>query len=171
MAKHSWLWTPLALVVLAGGSYLIYRALAPPELPDGILYGNGHIEGTEVTVASEATGRVIASNLIEGGTVGAGGVLVRLDDTDLETQLSRAQAQQQLAIAKRQRLTADVATARHHLANAEIDAQRAAALARKGAMSVARSEQYSNLLAEGRSHVATLSDAIAASIARVRAAE
>src|SRR5579863_7107127 len=122
MAKHSWLWTPLALVVLAGSSYLIYRALAPPQLPDGILYGNGHIEGTEVTVASEVTGRVVASNLIEGGTVEAGGVLVRLDDTDLETQLARAQAQQQLAIAERQRLTADVATARHHLANAEIDA-------------------------------------------------
>jgi HlyD family secretion protein len=51
-------------------------------LPDGLLYGNGHIEGTEIRVSSEVTGRIIKSRLVEAKTVAAGDLLVRIDDTD-----------------------------------------------------------------------------------------
>ena len=61
MLKRTWLWTPIALVVLAAGSYVLYRWLTPPALPEGLLYGGGRIEGTEVTVASEVTARVLES--------------------------------------------------------------------------------------------------------------
>ena len=53
----------LVLVLLAGGSYGLYAYLTPPPLPDGLLYGNGHIEGTEIRVSSEVTGRVTAAGI------------------------------------------------------------------------------------------------------------
>lgn len=89
MLMRSWIWTPLLLVILAAGSYAAYRWLAPPTLPDGFLYGGGRIEGTEVTVASEVSARVLDSVLVEGAEVQRGQELVRLDTQDLQTQLER----------------------------------------------------------------------------------
>ena len=74
--------TPMVVVLLAAGSYGLYAHLTLQPLPDGLLYGNDHIEGTEIRVSSEVTGRIIESRLVEAKTVAAGDLLVHIDDTD-----------------------------------------------------------------------------------------
>jgi HlyD family secretion protein len=59
--NRAWILTPLFFVVLAAGSYGLFVYLTPLPLPEGLLYGNGHIEGTEVRVASEVTGQILES--------------------------------------------------------------------------------------------------------------
>jgi HlyD family secretion protein len=61
----TWVWTPALLVALAAGSYALFRYLSP-EPPPGLIYGDGHIDGTEIRVASEVAGRVVESRLVEG---------------------------------------------------------------------------------------------------------
>lgn len=169
MLKRTWIWTPIALVALAAGSYVAYRWLTPPGLPEGLLYGSGRIEGTEVTVASEVTARVLESALIEGATVAAGQPLVRLDEADIKAQLDRAQAEREAALRERDRLQRDLRTAEHHLKNARTDDARYAALARDGTIPVQRRDQAANLLAEAEGRVQTLKTAMTQADARIEA--
>lgn len=169
MLKRTWIWTPIVLAALAAGSYAIYRSLTPPALPEGVLYGGGRIEGTEVTVASEVSGRVLESALVEGARVRAGDVLVHLDGADLKTQLDRAVAERDAALRERDRLRRDLATARHHLETAQIDDRRYAALAREGTIAVQRREQAANVLAEAQGRVETLATAMSQVNARIEA--
>lgn len=171
MVKRTWIWTPVLLIALAGGSYATYRWLTPPLLPEGILYGNGHIEGTPVIVSSQATGRVIASTLVEGAGVRSGQALVRLDDADLKAQLASAEAQRTLALAQLAGLRAQMRMAEHHLANAEADVRRTATLTNQGAMSVEEEEAFANTLAAAREHVGALTAEIAGGAARIHAAD
>lgn len=80
MTKRTWIWTPVTVVAIALASYLLYLALRPPAPPPGLLYGNGHIEGTEVAVSAEVSGRVVESPIEEGQKVAAGALLARLGD-------------------------------------------------------------------------------------------
>lgn len=169
MLKRTWVWTPIALVALAAGSYVTYRWLTPPGLPEGLLYGGGRVEGTEVTVASEVAARVLESALVEGATVRAGQQLVRLDEADIRTQLDRAQAERQAAVRERDRFRRDLRTAEHHLVNARTDDQRYAALAQDGTVPVQRRDQASNALAEAQGRVETLTTAMSQANARIEA--
>lgn len=169
MLKRTWVWTPIVLVALAAGSYVTYRWLTPPGLPEGLLYGNGRIEGTEITVASEVTARVLESALIEGGSVRAGQQLVRLDDADLKTQLDRAQAEREAALRERDRLQRDLRTAEHHLKNARTDDERYAALVRDGTIPLQQRDQVANVLAEAEGRVQTLTTDILQADARIEA--
>ncbi len=169
MLKRTWVWTPIALVALAAGSYVTYRWLTPPGLPEGLLYGGGRIEGTEVTVASEVTARVLESALIEGANVRAGAVLVRLDEADIKTQLDRAQAEREAALRERDRVQRDLRTAQHHVENARKDDQRYAALVRDGTIPQERREQSANALAEAEGRVEVLTTGITQANARIAA--
>lgn len=169
MLKRTWLWTPILLVALAAGSYAAYRWLTPPALPEGLLYGGGRIEGTEVIVSSEVAARVLESTLIEGARVRAGDVLVRLDATDIEAQRDRARAERDAARRERERLARDLTTAEHHLATARRDDQRYEALVREGTIPVQRREQAANVLAEAQGRVAALNAALTQANARIEA--
>lgn len=169
MLKRTWLWTPILLVALAAGSYAAYRWLAPPTLPEGLLYGGGRIEGTEVTVSSEVAARVLESRLIEGAAVRLGEVLVRLDAKDIEAQRDRARAERDAARRERERLARDLATAEHHLATARRDDQRYEALVREGTIPVQRREQAANILAEAEGRVAALNAALTQADASIEA--
>lgn len=169
MWKRTWLWTPFVLGALAAGSYLAYRWLTPPGLPEGLLYGNGRIEGTEVTVASEVAARVLESALVEGAGVRAGEMLVRLDEADIKTQLARAQAERSAALRERDRLQRDLRTAEHHLKNARTDDARYATLARDGTIPVQRREQAANVLAEAEGRVEALTTAMIQASSRIEA--
>lgn len=57
------------------------------------LTASGTIEATQVTVASEVSGRVIEVAVDEGDEIQQGQVIVRLDDTLLQAQISQAEAQ------------------------------------------------------------------------------
>lgn len=136
------------LAILAGGGYLyvdLYNSSAEPEsnlerisaaviefiknfrssdLPGGILYGNGQVEGTEVRVSAEVSGRVIESTLVEGRAVKSGDLLVRLDDADLKAHLAEAEAERKAVEANRSNLLAQIGTWTHHFKTAETDLAR-----------------------------------------------
>jgi HlyD family secretion protein len=162
VAKRAWLATPLLLLVLAAGSYGLYVYLAPASLPDGFLYGNGHIEGTEVRVASEVTGRVVDSQLIEGKAVAAGDRLVRIDDTDLRIQLKQAQAARADLEQVQMRQQAELEPLRHHLATAQSDLARYRLLAQSGIAAPQRLEQAENAFQEAQRQVTSLEGQISA---------
>lgn len=169
MRERTWLWTPILLVALAAGSYAAYRWLTPPTLPEGILYGGGRIEGTEVTVSSEVAARVLESTLSEGATVRMGEVLVRLDAKDIEAQRDRARAEREAALRERERLARELATAEHHLVTARRDDQRYESLVREGTIPVQRREQAANALAEAQGRRAALAAALSEATARIEA--
>jgi len=171
MLKRTWLWTPIALLALAAGSYGLYKWLTPAALPQGLLYGGGRIEGTEVTVASEVAARVLESKLVEGISLRAGDELVRLDETDIRSQLDRAQAEREAAARERDRLSRDLRTAEHHLATARTDYKRYESLARDGTIPVQRRDLASNALAEAQGRVETLAAAITQANARIKAVD
>lgn len=119
-----WLWLPLALLVLAIGSYLAYEALQPEPLPEGLLYANGHVEGTEVRLRAQVAGQVEEMGFEEGQTVEAGRLLVQLEQEDYRTNLALAEAEREAADAEREVVQSQLAPWRHHLETAEREEQR-----------------------------------------------
>ena len=161
VVKQAWLATPLVLILLAAGSYGLYVYLTPTPLPDGLLYGNGHIEGTEIRVSSEVTGRVIDSRLVEGKTVAAGDLLVRIDDTDARIQLNQSQAAKADLEQLRARQETELIPLRHHLATAQADLERYRSLKESGTASVQRLDQAENAFQEAQRQAAALEGQIA----------
>ena len=133
--KANWLWSLAALIVLAGSSYGLYVYLQPKPLPDGILYGNGRVEATEVRIASEVAGRIVESRLVEGRIFRKGDLLVQIDDTDLKLRLAQAQADRLALNRNRAKTSAAVQVAGHHTMTAESNATRYRNLAAAGAAS------------------------------------
>jgi len=156
MKQARWVWMGLALASIGAGSLAAYLALRPPALPDGVLYGNGHIEGIEVRVAAEVPGRIAEMHFEEGRRVGAGDVLTRLDDEDFVLRLSQARAGEAAAVAAIQRTEGELATAHHHRMTAENDVKRYEALAERGTVSPQRLDGARNAFEEAKSRVATL---------------
>jgi multidrug resistance efflux pump len=115
-----------------------------------VLCGNGRIEGPEVWVSAEVTGRVVESSLVEGSTVEGGDLLVRLEDADLRGALAQARAE---AAAIRQEIAAieeELATARHHLQTAEQDLACYRGLQERGTVAPQRLEHAENIAWEAR---------------------
>ncbi|PZU46071.1 MAG: glycoside hydrolase family 43 [Sphingomonas sp.] len=85
-----------AAVVVAG--FLLWSALRPSGLPEGIVSGNGRIEAVEIDIASRTPGRILEILTNEGQMVQAGEVVARMDTETLRAQLSEAKAQLALAV-------------------------------------------------------------------------
>jgi len=169
MRLPTWLKTGLVLLVIAAGSYGLYTYLQQPPLPDQVIYGNGRIEATEVRVAPEVGGRVVANQIREGDTVTRGATLITLDDTELKLQTAAAEANVEAQRAERKRLDAELTIAQHHLASAQNDLDRARELEAKGSASTTEREQAENAFAEASGKVAALEAEIAAVDARIEA--
>lgn len=168
--RKTWLWTLLVMAVMAAGSYGAFLWLAPPVLPDGILYGNGQIEATEITVSAEVGGKVLESNLIEGRAVNAGDVLVRLDDTDVRLRLAQAEAQARSAERTSAQVAQQLTTWRHHLETAVADLKRYRALSDAGTVAAQALERAQNQEKEARGQVGALRAQQAQSEANLEAA-
>ncbi|MGD9601809.1 MAG: HlyD family secretion protein [Gammaproteobacteria bacterium] len=168
--RTAWLWTAIVLLLIAGGSYGLYVYLKPAPLPAQLLYGNGHVEGTEVKVAAEVAGRVVESRLVEGRTVTAGALLVRLDDTDPRLNKARAEAEADALGQERERLERELQVWRHHLRTAESDLARYQELKERGTVPPQRLEQAENAFREAQGRVAALEAGIGAIDKRITAA-
>lgn len=168
--KRTWLWTAFVLTLVAGGSYGLYVYLKAAPLPVQVLYGNGHIEGTEVRVAAEVAGRVTESRLIEGNTVANGDLLVRLDDTDPKLNQARAEAEVDALVQERERQQRELEVWRHHLRTAERDLARYQELQERGTIPSQRLEQAENAFREAQGRVAALEAGISATAGRITAA-
>ena len=137
----------IILAVLGGvvvAAYGLFVVLTPPTLPAQVLYGNGHLEGTDVQVSSEIPGRVIESTVVEGRKVSAGDMLVRLDDADLRIKLAQAQAELAAVESVVSQIRAELDAAQHHARTAADDLQRYQDLNNRGAASKQRVEQAQN---------------------------
>jgi HlyD family secretion protein len=91
---------------------------------NGAIIASGFIEGTEVTIASESSGRIAEMMVDRGDTVQRGDVLVRLDGAVLQSQRLEAEAGLAAAQANLDRVQAgarpeEIAAARAALAQAE----------------------------------------------------
>lgn len=163
--KKSWLWTPVVLVMAAALSYGLFIYLRPPLLPEGFLYGNGHIEGTEVNVSAEISGRVIESNLVEGRSVEANALLVRLDDAELQAQVGEVRAQKAALNSTLASLEAQQRTWEHHLQTAKADTERFRALSQTRKVSEQALDNAENQEQEARGRL----DALAAQLRETKA--
>jgi HlyD family secretion protein len=168
--SRGWLGGALAVLLLAAGSYALYRHLEPRPLPPGILYGNGHVEGTEVRVAAEVGGRVLDSALVEGEPVAAGAPLLRIDPADYEIALKQARADLLTLDAEARGIGDELATWRHHLASAERELERYRRLGAQGSVSPQRLEEATDREREARGRVDALEARLAANRARQEAA-
>lgn len=166
----TWMWTAVILLLIAGGSYGLYVYLRPAPLPVQVLYGNGHVEGTEVRIAAEVAGRVVGSRLVEGGLVADGDLLVRLDDTEPRLNKARAEAEVDALGQERERLERELDVWRHHLRTAENDLARYGKLKDRGTVSPQRLEQAQNAFREAQGRVAALEAGIGAAGKRIIAA-
>lgn len=155
--RKTWLWTLVGMIGLAGISYALFLWLSPPALPEGILYGNGRIEATEVTVSAEVAGRVLESTLVEGRTVRKNDLLMRLDETDLKTRLRQAEANAAVAQRTQVQIERQIVTARHHVQTADIDLARYRKLRETGNVSSQMLDRVENQQREARGQVETLS--------------
>ena len=84
----------IAIVLLAGGGagYYAWKAAHPP-LPLGISVGNGRIEADEIDIATKFAGRVAGLSVDIGDMVAPGQVVARMDTSEIEQSLSKAEAQ------------------------------------------------------------------------------
>ena len=169
--RRTWIWTALLLATLAGGSYGLYLYLRPPPLPEQLLYGNGHIDGTEVQVAAEVAGRVVESRLVEGVTVLRGDLLLRLDDTDSTLKKERAEAEIEVQRRERERAERELQVWRHHQSTAERNLARYQELRERGTVTPQRVEQEQNTFQEARGRVAALEAELGATDGRIEAAQ
>ncbi|MBQ0720180.1 MAG: efflux RND transporter periplasmic adaptor subunit [Gammaproteobacteria bacterium] len=137
----SWIITPLMVVLIAAGSYFFYISTLPPELDEGFLYGNGHIEGTEVNISAEVSGRVLKSNLLEGSTMKKGELLVELDATEQTAALAVAAAQRNALEFEQKHIVEQLQTWQDNLATADRDLVRYTALRKRGIVTVQKLDQ------------------------------
>lgn len=156
MRVKGWVWTAIGILLVAGASYIAFKALRQPELPENILYGNGHIEGTEVAVSAEVSGQVIESHLAEGKAVSADELLVRLDDADLQAKLAQAKAQTEALRQTQNRIGAELGTWRHHLDTAREDLARFRTLRKQGTITPKQLNEAEDRFREAQGHVHSL---------------
>src|SRR5512145_2869965 len=168
--KKTWLWTPALLVVLAAASYGIFLYLTPRATSPGFLYGNGHIEGTEVRIGAEVAGRIVETRLVEGSTIVKGDVLLRIDDQDLQIRVAQAKAQETAIDWERGRIEEELQTARHHLETTQRDVRRYRDLQERGTASPQRLEQSENAFQEARGRVNAMQTLLSEIDARLEAA-
>lgn len=170
MRKTS-LWTALVLVGLAAASLALYLVLRPTPLPEQVLYGNGHVEGDEIRIASEIAGRIVESNLVEGKHYMPGTLLLRLDDSDLLLQKRRAEAQVEAQRQTKKRVGREVEIWRHHLKTAQVDLQRYQKLKAQGTIPAQQMEQAENAFEEARGRIEVLEAEAKAAGSLISAAE
>lgn len=170
MKARGWIWTAIGIFLVAGASWIAFEALRPPGLPAGILYGNGHIEGTEVALSAEVSGQVLESRLEEGRIVTAGELLVRLDDADLKAKLAQAEAERAALQQTQDRIGIELGTWRHHLATAREDLARFRTLRREGTISPKQLNEVEDRFRETEGRVQVLETQQRESVARLEAA-
>ena len=123
---------------------------------------SGYVEATEVRVAPEVGGRLLEVKVAEGDRVAAGDVIARIDTSDAQLALRRAQAdrdqaQAQLALLRAGSRAEDVRQAQAQLQGAQADVKAAQADADSAAADVQR---FENLLRANAGSVKQRDDAV-----------
>ncbi len=104
--KRRWVGTVLTVLLLVAAAAALgwrwwERTYNRP--PENIIRASGTIEAEEIEVASELSGRVVATYVDEGDSVEEGQVLIQLDDALARAQLKQAEAALEMAQANLRR--------------------------------------------------------------------
>jgi HlyD family secretion protein len=84
----------LLLLAIGGvGGAIYWLKYSQPSLPAGIVSGNGRLEADEIDISTKFAGRIAEMLVDEGDVVKAGQVVARMDTSDIETSLKKAEAQ------------------------------------------------------------------------------
>lgn len=154
--RKTWLWVAAVVALNVCFGYFSLLALQSPALPRGILYGNGHIEGTEIAVSAEVSSRVLESRLEEGRSAAKGDLLVRLDDAEPAARLQQTRARIKALTLEQARVEVQLKTARHHLETAVADLARYQDLHQEKVFTPQKLSQVENTVAEARNQVNVL---------------
>ncbi len=135
---------PLAVIA---GAVVIAACAEPP--PSNELRVSGHVEATEVRVAAEVGGRLVALTVAEGDRLQAGDIVARVDTRDVELEIGRAEAEREAAEAQVRLLEAGARPEDVRQAQAQIDALEAeiAAIDAELVAATADRERFESLLA------------------------
>jgi HlyD family secretion protein len=170
----------IALLVAAG---LIVGSAACRNRNGDTPRASGYVEATEVRVAAEVGGRVIEMTADEGRRVAAGDVLARLDTSDLEITIRRAEADRDQAAAQLRLLQAGARGEDVRQARAQADSARADTAAAEAELRAASDDlqRFEALLAanagsrkqrdDAATRVSVAAARVTAARERVRAAE
>jgi HlyD family secretion protein len=136
---------------------------------------SGYVEATEVRVAAEVGGRLLEMHADEGRQVSAGDVLARLDTSDLEIALRRAEAERDQATAQLRLVQAGARTEDVRQAQAQADSARSEVAAAEADLEAAAADlrRFEALLAANAGSRKQRDDAasrVAVATAKVRAA-
>lgn len=157
MAARSWIWTLVVVFAVAVVSYGTFLFLRAPRLPPGFVYGSGHIEGTEIKIASETGGRVVDQRLIEGSTVKTGDLLLTIDPQSNRDQYNAALGELAALRTSRSSLDAQISLWTHHLATAQTELKRQQNLAAAGVISPQRLDQVKDSERQAQGELDSLS--------------
>lgn len=131
------------LVAALGGGFALWQ-LRAPELPQGLAFGNGRLEATEVDVATKVGGRLASLIPHEGDKVAQGQAVATLDADDIAAQLRAAQAQVRQAQQATRAAQAGVRKAESDVTLAHITLQRSQELVQRGFISGATLDRDRN---------------------------
>ena len=136
-----------ALAVIVGAVVATGGCAEPP--PSNEVRVSGHVEATEVRVAAEVGGRLVALTVVEGDRLQAGDIVARVDTRDVELEIGRAEAERQAAEAQLRLLEAGARPEDVRQAQAQIDVLEAeiAAIDAELVAATADRERFESLLA------------------------
>jgi len=134
------------LVPLAGGLLAVAACNRAPDDKAGRV--SGYVEATEVRVAPEVGGRLLEVKVAEGDRINAGDLVARIDASDAELAVRRAQAERdqaraQLALLRAGSRPEDIRQASSQMQSAQADVRGAQA---ELEAAVADLERFENLL-------------------------
>ncbi len=158
----------VAAAVLGLAAFVYFNRGTGPDVPEGIVYGNGRIEAAEVDVATKIAGRIAAIEVREGDLVKAGQLLARIDSAQLEAQRLRAEADVARAESMVAQADAQIAQAEAQLKLAERELERARNLVERGHTS---EETYDTRLSRRDVADATVKAAKANRVSQMRAVD
>jgi len=116
----------------------LFAAACGDEAPDNTLRVSGHVEATEVHVASEVGGRILELRVAEGDRLNRGDLVAKLDTRDTELQIQRARAERATAVAQLRLLEAGSRVEDVRQAEAQVDAAEADVMAIQADLKVAQ---------------------------------
>jgi HlyD family secretion protein len=127
----------VAIVAGAAGGYAYWLKNQSERVPEGLARANGRIEVERVDVATKYTGRLAEVRVDEGADVEKDSILVRLDTTEILTQLAAAKAAVHRAHQLIERAQASVDLQAAQLKLAQVELKRVVELQLKNTASVA----------------------------------
>ena len=164
-----------AAYVVAGLALAPIAGCQTPE-PSNTIRVSGHVEATEVQVASDVGGRLLERRVTEGDRVATGDLVARLDTRDAELQIARVRADRaaadaQLRFLQRGAREEDVRQARAQTDAATADAAAAASELRAAETDLARFESLLEARAGSRKQRDDARARVDIARARLRGAE